>query len=144
MTDELTPDELDYLHDTFDRAREGDTAALAARVDAGVPVDLTTAQGDTLLILAAYHQHEDTVRALLARSADHARVNDKGQTALSAAVFRRAAPVVTALLDAGADPDLGRQSGRAVAAFFELPDMADLIERHRATPVDPDGPQLRR
>ena len=131
MTDALTEGELRFLQQTFELARGGDTAELTARLDAGVPVNLTNSGGDTLLILAAYHAHTGTVRALLERGADHARVNDKGQTALGAAVFRRAADIVTALLDAGADPELGRQSGVAVAQVFDLPEMAELLRTHR-------------
>ena len=127
----LTEDELSFLHETFDLARTGATAELAARVDAGVPVNLTNSGGDTLLVLAAYHAHPDTVRALLERGADHARVNDKGQTAIGAAVFRQASDIVTALLDAGADPELGRQSGVAVAQVFDLPEMAALLRTPR-------------
>lgn len=127
---ELTAEELGFLQQTFDLAREGATTELAERLDAGVPVNLTNSTGDTLLILAAYHGHPDTVRALLDRGADHSRVNDRGQTALGAAVFRQSVPAVEALLDAGADPDLGRQSGFAVAEVFELPEMAELLRRH--------------
>lgn len=126
---ELTPEELAFLQQTFDLAREGAAAELAERIDAGVPVNLTTGTGDTLLILAAYHGHEDTVRALLDRGADHGRVNDRGQTALGAAVFRQCVPAVEALLAAGADPHLGRQSGFAVAEVFELPEMTALLSR---------------
>ena len=127
MSEGLTEDELRFLQDTVELAREGSTAELAERVDAGVPVNLTNAAGDTLLILAAYHQHTGTVRMLLERGADHARVNDKGQTALGAAVFRQAGDVVRDLLAAGADPALGRQSGYAVAEVFDLPEMAALL-----------------
>jgi ankyrin repeat protein len=127
----LTEDELAFLHETFDLARAGATAELTARVDAGVPVNLTNSGGDTLLVLAAYHVHTETVRALLERGADHARVNDKGQTALGAAVFRQATDIVTALLEAGADPELGRQSGVAVAQVFDLPEMAALLRAPR-------------
>ncbi len=130
MTHGLTEAELAFLHETFDLAREGATAALAARVDAGVPADLTNSAGDTLLILAAYHAHAEVVRALLDRGADHARVNDKGQTALGAAVFRQSRPVVEMLLAAGADPALGRQSGLAVAEVFGLPEMTEVLQRH--------------
>jgi uncharacterized protein len=37
----------------FDMARSGDTATLAAYLDAGVPVNLTNGAGDTLVMLAA-------------------------------------------------------------------------------------------
>lgn len=128
MSAPLTEAELAFLRHVVDLAREGETAELMAMVDAGVPVNLTTAEGDSLLILAAYHTHADTVRALLARGADTARVNDRGQTAVGAAVFRRCEPAVRALLGAGADPGLGRQSAHAVAAVFELDDMRALLD----------------
>ncbi|WP_203939860.1 ankyrin repeat domain-containing protein [Spirilliplanes yamanashiensis] len=108
----------------FDLARGGSTGELAANVDAGLPVNLTNGKGDTLLILAAYHDHPETVAALLARGADHGRANDRGQTALAAAVFRRNPATVDALLAAGADPDAGGPSAAETAAFFGLPEMA--------------------
>jgi ankyrin repeat protein len=130
VSEALTEDELHFLQATFELAREGLTDELARRVDAGVPVNLTNSSGDTLLVLAAYHQHVGTVRMLLARGADHARVHDKGQTALGSAVFRQSEDVVRDLLAAGADPALGRQSGFAVAEVFDLPAMAALLREH--------------
>ena len=129
MAQELTEEELAFLHGVLDLARSGDVELLSAHVDAGLPVDLTTGSGDTLLLLAAYHRHADLVRALLERGADHARVNDRGQTALAAAVFRQDVEAVTALLEAGADPHLGRQSAVATATVFELPEMLALLTR---------------
>jgi ankyrin repeat protein len=128
VTEPLTDEELAFLSGTLDLARQGRTAELAERLDAGVPVNLTGAAGDSLLILAAYHVHPDTVDALLARGADHTRVNDRGQTALGAAVFRRSGPIVTALLAAGADPDLGGQSARSIATVFGLEEMQALLD----------------
>ena len=128
VTEALTEEEFAFLRSMFDLARAGDTAGLAEAVDAGVPVNLTNGSGDTLLILAAYHDHPDTVRALLERGADHARVNDRGQTALGAAVFRRSERSVTALLAAGADPALGPRSALDIARFFDLPEMRALLE----------------
>lgn len=132
MTEPGTPSELDegtlaFARQVFDLAREGATEELVGYVDAGVPVDLTTATGDTLLLLAAYHDRPETVRALLARGAEPGRVNDRGQTPLAAAVFRQSEPSVTALRGAGADPDAGSPSARETAAFFQLPEMARLL-----------------
>lgn len=129
MTEALTEEELAFLRAMFDLARSGDTARLAEAVDAGVPVNLTNGSGDTLLILAAYHDHPDTVRALLDRGADTARVNDRGQTALGAAVFRRSERSVSDLLAAGADPALGPRSALDIAQFFDLPEMLALLRR---------------
>jgi uncharacterized protein len=133
---DLSDDELAFLQGAFDLAREGRTAELAEYVDAGLPVNLTNSVGDTLLILAAYHVHPDTVRALLDRGADHSRVNDRGQTALGAAVFRQSGESVRALLAAGADPDAGGRSAREVAAFFGLEEMTALLASSATAPPD--------
>ena len=61
----------------FDLARAGDTEELVSYVDRRAPVNLTDEKGDTLLLLAAHHGHAGTVAALLARGADHARVNGR-------------------------------------------------------------------
>jgi ankyrin repeat protein len=123
----LTDAELAFLTSLFDAARDGDTDALLAAVDAGVPVNLTNSSGDSLLILASYHVQAPAVTGLLERGADTERVNDRGQTALGAATFRRSAEIVTALLDAGANPHGGGRTAVEVATFFELPDMLALL-----------------
>jgi len=129
MAGELSEDELAFLRGVLDLARDGRTAELADVIERGVPVNLTGGSGDSLLILAAYHDHPETVRMLLERGADPDRVNDRGQTALGAAVFRRSAASVTALLEHGADPDAGGRSAVEIAAFFELDEMAALLGR---------------
>jgi ankyrin repeat protein len=128
MAPELDDETLAFAHRVFDLARYGGAAELAAYVDAGLPVNLTNDAGDTLLILAAYHQQSTVVEALLARGADVTRVNDRGQTALAAAVFRQNAEVVRMLLDAGADPNDGSPSAIDTARFFELPEMLELLQ----------------
>jgi uncharacterized protein len=129
VADELSEAELAFLQGVLDHAREGRTAELAEVIAKGVPVNLTGATGDSLLILAAYHGHPDTVRMLLEQGADPDRVNDRGQTALGAAVFRRSAESVRLLLDHGADPAAGGHSAHEIAAFFELDEMAKLLTR---------------
>jgi ankyrin repeat protein len=116
-----------FAHEMFDLARFGDTPELIANVEAGLPPDLCNDKGDTLLILAAYHDRPDTVAALLAHGADPNRVNDRGQSALSAAVFRQNPISVRTLLAAGADPDGGAPSAVAIADYFRLPEMAALL-----------------
>ncbi len=129
MSDELDAGTLDFAHRMFELAREGETEHLSAYVDNGLPVNLTNDKGDTLLILAAYHDHPETVAALLQRGADAGRLNDRGQSALAAAVFRSSERGVLALLAAGADPTAGQPSAREMARFFELPEMEELLRK---------------
>jgi uncharacterized protein len=116
-----TPDDavLELAQRLFDMARSGDTAALAAYLDAGAPVDLTNAAGDTLVMLASYHGHAETVSALIARGADVNRVNDRGQSPLAGAVFKGEDDVVRALVEAGADPADGAPNAVDTARMFE-------------------------
>ena len=139
MADELDADTIDFAHRMFDLARSGATGELSAYVAAGLPANLTNDKGDTLLILAAYHNHAETVAALLAHGADPARVNDRGQTALAAAVFRQSARTVTTLLAAGADPAGGSPNAVDTAAFFGLPEMSSLLSRPAAALEDRRG-----
>jgi uncharacterized protein len=111
----------------FDLARSGDTDALAAYVDAGVSADLSNHKGDSLVMLAAYHGHASTVRALLARGADPDRANDRGQTPLAGAVFKGEVEVVRALVDGGADPAAGTPSALDTARMFERSDLLELM-----------------
>jgi ankyrin repeat protein len=69
------------------------------------------------------------VTRLLEQGADPNRVNDRGQSALSAAVFRQNPETVKTLLAAGADPGGGTPSAVATAEFFRLPEMAALLRR---------------
>lgn len=127
MVEQFDDETLAFAHRVFDLARQGETATLAGYLDSGLPADMTNDKGDTLLILAAYHAHPETVTALLERGADHSRTNDRGQSALAAAVFRRCAEAVTALLNAGADPAHGSPSALDTARFFHLPEMLALL-----------------
>jgi len=120
---EIDAETLAFAHRLFDLARDGGAGELTRHLDAGLSPNLTNDKGDTLLILAAYHDHGDTVRTLLDHGADTGRANDRGQTALAAATFRRSAAVVRALLAAGA----GGPSARETAVFFDLPEMAELL-----------------
>jgi ankyrin repeat protein len=118
------PQLVEIAHACFDFARGGDTERLRAYVEQGVPANLTDAVGNTLLMLAAYHGHAETVGALLALGADPDRTNDRGQSPLGGAIFNGADDVVRALLAAGADLDVGTPSARATAQVF---DRADLL-----------------
>ncbi len=110
-----------------DFARDGDTARIAAYIDRGVPVDLADAQGNTLLMLAAYHGHAETVRALVERGADVDRPNDRGQAPVAGAIFKGEDDVVRVLIDAGADLDAGAPTARDTARMFGREDLLPSI-----------------
>lgn len=117
----------------LDHAREGDARGLDRMLAAGLPVNLRNARGHTLLMLAAYHGHDDTVAVLLERGADPDARNDRGQTPLGGAAFKGHDGVVKRLLDAGADPRADQGFGLTPAAYalmFGRFSTARLIRRH--------------
>ena len=114
----ISPEHVELAHQMFDLARLGHVQRLLAYVDAGVPVDLTDAAGNTLLMLAAYHGHAAVVAGLAERGADVDRLNDRGQSPLAGAVFKGEDEVVATLLAGGADPDAGSPTARATAEMF--------------------------
>jgi len=118
---------LALAHALFDAAREGNSALLGGYLAAGAPATLTTATGDTLLMLASYHGHADAVRLILAHGGDANTANDRGQTPLAGAVFKGYPDVVQVLVDAGADPDAGSPSARAAAQMFARDDILALL-----------------
>jgi ankyrin repeat protein len=121
---------LDLASRIFDWARSGDAATLAAYLDAGVPVNLTNTNGDTLVMLASYYGHESAAAALIARGADVDRHNNRGQTPLAGAVFKNDTTIIELLLSADADPLAGSPSALATARFFQREQLARQLLQH--------------
>jgi ankyrin repeat protein len=126
----LDAEVLDLASRLFDWARSGDVAMLAAYIDAGVPVNLTNTNGDTLVMLAAYYGHELAVGALIARGADVDRHNNRGQTPLAGAVFKNDTTIIELLLSADADPLAGSPSPLETARFFEREELTRRLSQH--------------
>lgn len=116
--DQLQDAVVELAHAMLDMARHGDAARLLPLIGRGAPVDMREADGNSLLMLAAYHGHAELVEELARRGADVDLANDRGQTPLAGAVFKGFEDVVRVLLDAGADPDKGSPSARESAVFF--------------------------
>lgn len=127
MSEAPDPEVVELATKIFDLARQGETEALAAYVDAGVPANLTNDKGDSLLMLAAYHGHASAVEALIARGADAGRINDRGQTPLAGAVFKGEDAVIRTLLAGGADPTGGTPSAVDTARMFGKTDLLELF-----------------
>jgi hypothetical protein len=134
-------DTLKFLQQVFQWVRKGDAASLAPMLAAGLPSKLRNEQGDSLLILAAYHGRPAVVRLLLDASADPDVVNDRGQTALGAAAFKGDLEVVQLLLDHGAQPDSppGGRTALMFAAMFNRLEMMTVLRQRGADPWAHDG-----
>lgn len=127
--DGYTPS-LEVIEGTFDLARSGATAQLGEILDAGVPIDVQSPRGDTLLIVAAYAEQADTVAELIRRGASLDFVNASGQTAIACAVFRKNEAILRQLLDAGANPNAGMPA-EAIAQQFGMTEMIDVLNEYR-------------
>lgn len=127
MSEAPDPEVIELATKVFDLARRGETEALTAYIDAGVPANLTNDRGDTLVMLAAYHGHASAVEALLARGAEPDRANDRGQTPLAGAVFKGEDAVIRALLAGGADPAAGTPSAMDTARMFGKTELLELF-----------------
>jgi ankyrin repeat protein len=72
----------------LDFARDGETEPLASMLEAGLPVNLSDAKGNSLLMLASYNRRLETTRMLVQHGAQVDRRNDHGQTPLGGAAFK--------------------------------------------------------
>ena len=109
----------------FDFARNGD-ATLLEYIKQGVNVDMVNQDGQSFIMLAAYHGHAELVRQLAAAGADVNLLNDRGQSPLAGAIFKKEDAVIDALLDAGAAPSAGLPNDLDSARMFGR---EDLLER---------------
>jgi hypothetical protein len=104
-------------------ARDGMSDELAGFLEHGLPADVQDHDGNTPLMLAAYHGHASTVRMLVEHGADVDRRNHRDQSPVAGAIFKGEDEVVRVLVAAGADLDAGTPSARATAEMFERADL---------------------
>jgi ankyrin repeat protein len=141
---QLPPAALDLAGKLFDYARAGSTAELLQYVQAGIPPNLTNSAGDTLLMLASYHGHAETVSSLLAAGADPNIINGRGQSPIAGAVFKGYDEVVRVLYEGvgegdsrvRADVRSGQPTAVDCARMFKRDEMLKLfgVEGESATP----------
>ncbi|KAJ4410995.1 hypothetical protein N0V82_009099 [Gnomoniopsis sp. IMI 355080] len=118
----LPPEAIAFATRMYDAARQGNTDLLQHAIAAGLPPNMTNEKGDTLssqLMLAAYHGHGDLVRFLVQHGADPNRLNDRRQSPLAGAVFKKEDDVIEALLESGADPEYGMPSAMECIVMFK-------------------------
>ncbi|KAI0086034.1 ankyrin repeat-containing domain protein [Irpex rosettiformis] len=125
-THTLTPEAIQFAHRMFNAARNGDDVLLHA-VDAGLPVNLTNDEGNSLLMLAAYNGHADLASGLVERGADVNRVNDRGQSPLAGVVFKGYDEIAAVLAKSGADPRLGTPTAIQTARLFKKTELLSVL-----------------
>jgi ankyrin repeat protein len=140
---QMTPQEAaEFAEQVFNVARQGDAAMMAALLNKGLPPNLRNHKGDTLLMLAAYHGHVDTVKVLLEHKADPEIRNDNGQSPIAGAAFKGDLAVVTALVEGGAQVEGASFDGRTalmMAAMFNRVQIVDYLISQGADPKARDA-----
>ncbi|WP_169941384.1 ankyrin repeat domain-containing protein [Campylobacter sp. RM15925] len=101
----------------LDFARKDEVSELEKMIKAGLNVNLKSAKGDTLLMLASYNNSINTVKMLIANGALVDERNDRGQTPLAGAAFKGYLDVVKALVEAGADINANNGMGATPHTF---------------------------
>jgi predicted LPLAT superfamily acyltransferase len=134
MSDE---EALEFAEQVFDRARAGDATMLDRLLENGLTPNLRNHKGDTLLMLASYHGHQDAVRVLLKHGADPEIRNDNGQSPIAGAAFKGDLDVVRILVDGGAEVEGASADGRTalmMAAMFNRTAIVDYLISKGANP----------
>jgi ankyrin repeat protein len=148
----------------FEAARKGDTAALKAQLDKGVPVDSKWRYDQTALFMAARAGHLEAVKLLLERGANpDAKDSFYSMTALSGAaekgnaelvkllaikgatgvdqvftmaVGRKHAAIVKALVETGKVSASTMSNGMAAASATGATEVADMLKAAGAKPLE--------
>lgn len=117
----LTPQEEQRFQElclmAFDYAREDDAENLKVMLDAGLNINLETHKGDTLLMLASYHNSLNVAKLLLQRGASVDRVNHGGQTPLAGVCFKGYLEMARLLVEYGAEIDRNNGMGMTPYGF---------------------------
>lgn len=124
---ELPPAALELAGKLFELAREGDTATLSQYLQAGIPPNLTNHNGDTLLMLAAYHGHLELVRTLMDKGSDPNIINSRGQSIIAGAVFKGYDEVVKEMYNHGAKIREGTPDAVQTARMFRNKPILDFF-----------------
>ena len=110
----------------FNLVRSGtpaDAQLLVQYIEAGVPVDLTNEDGNTLLMLAAYSGNTDAVRGLIRLGADVNKLNLRNQSIIAGALFKGEDEIVHMLRNAGASLTIGHPTAIDTARMFGKSDL---------------------
>ncbi len=135
----LTKEEYEKMQEfvkfSFDFARQDDVHSLKIMLENGLNVNLANHKGDTLLMLASYHNSIECVKLLLEFGANVDKVNDKGHTPLAGVCFKGYEEVAKILLENGANPNGFEGQGGALspintAIMFRRKEILSLLLRY--------------
>ncbi|AOK18264.1 hypothetical protein WT26_09525 [Burkholderia cepacia] len=126
----------------FAAARLGRVDILQALVDARYPIDATTREGYTAVILAAYRDQPQTLDYLLRNGANPCIGDRHGNTALMGALFKGETAIAKRLADTRCPIDQTNHAGETAlsfAALFGRLDMLPVLVAHGANPDHVDA-----
>lgn len=92
----------EFVKLSFDFARQDDAQSLKVMLENGLNPNLANHKGDTLLMLASYHNALNCVELLLAKGAEVDKPNDRGHTPLAGVCFKGYIEMARLLLENGA------------------------------------------
>lgn len=127
-----------YDKEWFDAARAGRTDILGALIAAHYPIDATTPQGYTALILTAYDNQPGALAYLLKAGANPCLGDSNGNTALMGALFKGEADIARTLMQTNCKIDQTNNSGETALSFAALFGRLDLLPQLIARGADPN------
>lgn len=136
MAENLSPSEYakmeEFVKLSFDFARQDDAQSLKVMLDNGLNPNLANHKGDTLLMLASYHNALNCVKLLLDFGANVDKPNDKGHTPLAGVCFKGHKKVARLLLENGASINGcgGALSPINTAIMFRKKEILTLLLQH--------------
>jgi ankyrin repeat protein len=127
-----------YDDEWFAAARVGRTDILQALLDAHYPIDATTREGYTAVILTAYDDQPAALDFLLRAGADPCVGDRHGNTALMGALFKGETAIARRVMDTRCPIDQSNNAGETALAFAALFGRLDLLPQLIARGANPN------
>ena len=112
----------------FDAARGGELPVLDEFIVAGYPLNIRADKGYTALILAAYHGRGEAVALLMRSGADPCAKDDRGNIALTGAIFKGEFAIAKVLLGSPCKVDERNNAGQTPAMYAALFQRTDILQ----------------
>ncbi|ARS53597.1 ankyrin repeat domain-containing protein [Kushneria konosiri] len=140
---DIDDETIELATHVFNTARTGDAGKFREWLGQGLPPNMRNHKGDSLLMLASYHGHHDTVKVLLEHGADPEMRNDNGQNPLAGAAFKKDLEMVRLLLNGGAEIDGCSPDGKTALMFAAMFDHVDITRFLLEKGADPSRRESR-